>query len=115
MEIDISTDYEYMVYHLRKDFTFRDPDRPDDFAFVKYDEYVRKKEAGYRQIVGSIDRWDGRIRAYAKCPAEFTTRLVSLIGKQDLYIDLDVFKEGRLRTIFVRGIRAFSDFNPEDY
>ena len=53
--VDIRTDYEYMIYHLRKDFTFRDPDSPNDFAFLKYDEYMQKREVSCRQIAGYID------------------------------------------------------------
>lgn len=89
IKVWIGTNYDYMVYSLRKDFRFADPDQPDnEKASISYDELEKYKEENSYKAVGSISG----DQLLSNVPKEIADRLATC-PQMCSYIDLLVYRK----------------------
>lgn len=107
----ISTDYEYIIYHIMKDKRFIDDRRPDQpFASIDYDEYKKRLEETSKKIVGSING----DYVSLKVPLEIANRL-AVYKAFPLYLDLHVYREKGRHIILINSVNISSSINISDY
>jgi hypothetical protein len=111
IKIWLGTNYDYMVYHLRKDFRYADPKRPDDrFASISYDQHMQNIEDNSYKCVGSISK----DQLLAGIPKEIADRLASC-PQMCSYIDLYVYRNKGLRHWLIQSLSLTSSVDLSDY
>lgn len=111
IKVWIGINYDYMVYNLRKNLHFADPDRPDDkFASISYDEYERYREENSYKVVGSISR----DQLLSNAPKEIGDRLAAC-SQMCSYIDLMIYRKKGQRHWLVQSLAVSSSVDLSDY
>ncbi len=111
IEVWIGINYDYMVYNLRKDFRFADPERPDnEKASISYDELEKYKEENSYKVVGSIP---GN-QLLSNAPKEIADRLAACT-QMCSYIDLLVYRKKGQRDWLIQSFAISSSVDLSDY
>ncbi|MCM1294032.1 MAG: hypothetical protein NC311_00520 [Muribaculaceae bacterium] len=107
----IGVNYDYMVYNLRKDFRFADPERPDnEKASISYDELEKYKEEHSYKVAGSISG----DQLLSRAPKEIADRLAAC-PQMCSYIDLWVYRKKGQRDWLVQSFAISSSIDLSDY
>ncbi|MDL2296068.1 hypothetical protein LJC18_04670 [Lachnospiraceae bacterium OttesenSCG-928-E19] len=111
LDVWFSTDYNYMVYHLRKDMRFNDDERPDlPFASISYDEYIARQENEPNPFVGSMDK--NLISSII--PIEMSNRIVAY-RNQPLYIEILAHKVPKRHILMIKSLGISPNFDISEY
>ena len=110
MKIWANTDYEYMVYNLRKSMRFKNQIDQNSLDYWSYDKYMQYVEKNSKNCVGVITGNE----VFVTFPKEISDRL-AVCPQNFSYIEISIYKEKGEHHWLIKGMSISSDIDLSNY